>query len=85
MTEKKVHRCVQAGIHPDEDNHAQVSCHGDKVKKKEEQEEEAVHVLMILKPCENKLCENRDGQKALKKKKDHKELDKSKSPTNINN
>ena len=35
--------------------------------------------------AENKLCENRDGQKALKKKKDHKELDKSKSPTNINN
>lgn len=30
---KKAHRCVQAGIHPDEGNHAQVSRHGNKVKK----------------------------------------------------
>lgn len=57
MTEKKVHRCVQAGIYPDEDNHGQVSCHGDKVKKKEEQEEEALHMRMVLLACENKLCD----------------------------
>lgn len=55
VTEKEAHRCVQAGIHPDEGNHAQVSRRGNKVKKKEEQEEEALRMRMALKACENKL------------------------------
>lgn len=48
VTEKEAPRCVQAGIHPDEGNHAQVSRRGNKVKKKEEQEEEALRMPMAL-------------------------------------
>ena len=55
VAEKKVHRCVQPGVHPDESDHAEVTPQGDKINKEEDDEEDNLLMETIGEAQEEKL------------------------------
>ena len=45
MAQEKVHGGVEAGIDPDEDNHAKISCHCDHINGEKQSKEENLQFL----------------------------------------